>query len=69
MTQNISQDMNYILVAVGAWKLENGKIHGQVKPTPSLFDFKPVIFDDRVAEDLVAGLVDLLARTILIAGG
>src|SRR5712672_1821373 len=54
--------MDGILIAIRGRKLENGKIH-------KLLDLKMIIFNYGIAEDFVAGFVDLLAREFLVRAG
>lgn len=61
MAQDVPQNMNDVLVTIRARKLENREIHSVKQTKRFLFDFKPVIFDDRVAEEFMAGFVDLFA--------
>jgi len=68
MSENIAQHMNDVLVAIGTRKLENGEIHTH-KNSGFLLNFKPVILDHRIAQNLVASLVDLFARTLLVLLG
>jgi hypothetical protein len=60
MAKNVAQDVHDILIAVGTWKLEDREVHG-IKRNLFSLDFKPVILNDRVAQDLVTGFIDLPA--------
>src|SRR3954471_7398380 len=59
MAHHISQDVHSVLVTIRGRKLENGKIHES-------FNFKTIIFNHRVAENLVAGFVNLFASQFFI---
>src|SRR4051794_7885495 len=62
MAEHIAKDMDGILIAIRGRKLENGKIH-------TLLDLKMIILNYGIAEDFVAGFVDLLAREFLVRAG
>jgi hypothetical protein len=65
MAKDIAKDVHGILVAIGSRKLQDNKVHRlstfPVRFFVSRLDFKPVILDDRVAQNPMAGIVDLFA--------